>query len=222
MFYLLTAIVAVAIITIVLNSLSIAISCVGKLFNFALLLMLTLVVIYTFSFEKVYYRNNHTIGNYQQLTQLLQQKKWQLADEETQKQMLIVTNRQKKGYLSTRAMDTFPCDQLQQIDRLWSTASNNQFSFTMQSKLMDATEQEITNDDKYDISDLGQLFYKHIGWKISKDNQQRSFTNGANYPNPVGTYSPKACRQKSLDKFLFFGQGVACSQKIYTRLQECQ
>jgi GUN4-like len=70
--------------------------------------------------------------DYIPLRDLLRAAKWQEADEETLKAMLLATNRTEQGWLDPDSLLRFPCLDLHTIDRLWSYYSNGKFGFTAQ------------------------------------------------------------------------------------------
>lgn len=83
----------------------------------------------------IYWHPQHRQENYQQLNQYLNARDWQNSAEETQSLMLKITNREKKKWLSTRAIETFPCNALQKINKLWLDASDNRFGFSIQTQI---------------------------------------------------------------------------------------
>jgi hypothetical protein len=193
-----------------------AVSCLVKTLTFLALIGLTIYLIYFVSYDKLYYRTNHNQGDYQTLTQLLNTQDWKSANQETYQLMLDITNRQKQGWLTTRAIETFPCDQLKKIDQLWLNASDNQFGFTIQAEIVEKIQEKIKNN-KLDFFRLDELIYQAIPWQ--NPNIIKEKIKGY-YPTPIGNDSVKACLENSLDK-LYFGQGQVCYRKVYKRLEEC-
>jgi len=79
--------------------------------------------------------------DYTQLRNLLAAGKWKEADSETNRVMLAVA---KTRGLSWRSgewngnrsnISRFPCSDIQTIDKLWTTASNGRFGFSIQNKI---------------------------------------------------------------------------------------
>lgn len=71
--------------------------------------------------------------DYSQLEALLARRKWKQADEETLHIMKQVVGRvEPEDYLSKEDFESFPCDVLQEIDKLWTKHSNNHFGFSVQ------------------------------------------------------------------------------------------
>jgi hypothetical protein len=73
--------------------------------------------------------------DYSRLRDLLQNKRWREADEETLAVMLRATGREKLGWLDKAAIEQFPCTDLTTIDQLWTTHSNGQFGFSVQHQI---------------------------------------------------------------------------------------
>jgi serine/threonine protein kinase len=73
--------------------------------------------------------------DYINLRNLLAAKKWQEADEETQRVMLKVAGREEKGWLNIKDIEKFPCEDLRTIDQLWVEYSNGSFGFSVQKRI---------------------------------------------------------------------------------------
>jgi hypothetical protein len=67
-----------------------------------------------------------------QLENFLSKHEWQKADDETVRLMLKATNQEKRGYLDDEDIKKIPCANLDKIDGLWRTFSNQQFGFSVQ------------------------------------------------------------------------------------------
>ncbi len=74
-------------------------------------------------------------GDLRKLDQLLSDKKWQEADQETGRVMLKIMNREKQGYLTEDNCRNFPKNELRIIDQLWLKYSNDKFGFSVQKKI---------------------------------------------------------------------------------------
>ena len=94
---------------------------------------------------------------YQQLAELLKAGDWQEADEETAKQMLIVANRSKEGWLDEKSIKEFPCEDLHTIDQLWVDHSQGHFGFSVQERVYQAWggtreyDKQVWNDFHYAV-----------------------------------------------------------------------
>ncbi|MCJ8278751.1 MAG: GUN4 domain-containing protein, partial [Rivularia sp. ALOHA_DT_140] len=98
---------------------------------------------------------------YKQLAKYLMQGEWKEADKETLTVMLKVANRENKGYLDVEAIDNFPCEDLGIIDRLWVSASNGKFGFSVQKDIY----QSLGGKREYNER-IWKNFGKYIGWRI--------------------------------------------------------
>jgi len=98
--------------------------------------------------------------DYKKLYNLLATQKWKEADEETARVMLAITKREKEGYLDTRSINKFPCQDLCTIDNLWVKYSNGQFGFSVQKKIY----QSLGGTKKYDDK-IWQSFGDTVGWR---------------------------------------------------------
>jgi serine/threonine protein kinase len=92
-------------------------------------------------------------ADYKSLQTSLAAGKWKDADEATRKIMLWVCCREQEGCLTVKHLERFPDTDLQTIDRLWTTASNGRFGFSVQ--------QSIYRTGNYDFSDFAET----VGWR---------------------------------------------------------
>jgi serine/threonine protein kinase len=76
-------------------------------------------------------------GNYERLRQYLQQKKWDLADQETHNLLLQRAGKRSysDGVLYPDELSTISCADVVLIDQLWSQASEGQLGLTAQKRL---------------------------------------------------------------------------------------
>ncbi|MDK2410798.1 GUN4 domain-containing protein [Aphanizomenon sp. PH219] len=170
----------------------------------------------------IYWHPQHRQEDYIQLNQYLQAKNWEDAAKETQSVMLKITNRESNNWLSTRAIETFPCEALQNIDNLWLNASENRFGFSVQTKIW---KQENNGQINFNYQ-IDQKFRQKVGWNpenithIESHFQLSTDTPRGYLPKPVGTSLGKAC-VGNLDR-LWFGQAVGCYHKIFIRMNDCK
>ena len=90
----------------------------------------------------------------------LKNKQWQKADEETNRLMLQLGDKDEKGYLSYDDCHNFPKEELRTIDRLWLKYSNNHFGISIQKQIYLEYNQNLD----YDIDSFRGMSNK-IGWK---------------------------------------------------------
>ncbi|HEY9618897.1 MAG TPA: GUN4 domain-containing protein [Crinalium sp.] len=111
--------------------------------------------------------------DYTHLQNLLFNKRWREADEETLALMLKATGRDKAGWLDKAAIAQFPCTDLNTIDQLWVKHSNGQFGFSVQHQIY-------TSLPKPDAA----MFGDRVGWWLPN---MRIFVNYSNL-----TFNPQA------------------------------
>jgi len=73
-----------------------------------------------------------TLGIYENLKNLLEDEKWQEANEETRIVMLKIVGRTQKDFFQEEDIEQFPNSDLETIDRLWRTYSYDRFGFSVQ------------------------------------------------------------------------------------------
>jgi len=100
--------------------------------------------------------------DYQELENLLKEKKWYEADKLTNHLMLKVAKQEESIIFSLDTYDivAFPCEDLQTIDKLWVHYSNSKFGFSIQKKIWLDCGGEI---GKYD-DEVFKEFGTRIGW----------------------------------------------------------
>ncbi|MEM9541314.1 MAG: GUN4 domain-containing protein, partial [Cyanobacteria bacterium P01_E01_bin.42] len=81
--------------------------------------------------------------DYNQLYNLLKNKQWEKADEETVNLIVQVMKNQRKELIYVDDIKKFPCADLFTIDRLWSKFSNHRFGLNIQAKIYKNLEQQI-------------------------------------------------------------------------------
>jgi uncharacterized protein YjbI with pentapeptide repeats len=106
-------------------------------------------------------RSASTHADYRRLEKLLRQGKWQAADRETLAQMLVAADRQKQGWLSAQAIETFPCEDFATIDRIWLKYSDRRFGFSMQKRIWEAVGGKPGTYDRQIALKLGEW----VGWQ---------------------------------------------------------
>ena len=111
---------------------------------------------------------------YDTLHKQLAAREWSSADKETVSLIAELANVSDLEELSPRGILSFPCGELQVIDRLWSTYSEGRFGFSVQVKIYQelggTLETTIGEDQK-----LIQRWGAALGWR-----------SGITEQNPVG------------------------------------
>lgn len=100
------------------------------------------------------------LSSYRHLESLLKAQQWQKADLETLNLMLEARNRQPDDLLSNQDIAYFPCQVINEIDRLWVQYSNGRFGFSTQVKIDE--EQCSKHSDFYPAA--YRCFAEEVGW----------------------------------------------------------
>ncbi|AVQ70751.1 protein kinase [Microcystis sp. MC19] len=100
--------------------------------------------------------------DYRNLEDLLKRQQWKEADEETATVMLQVANRTKEGWLGTKDIDNFPCEDLRTIDQLWLKYSGGKFGFSVQAKIY----RELSGTREYNER-VWNAFGDRVGWRVN-------------------------------------------------------
>jgi hypothetical protein len=98
--------------------------------------------------------------DYTKLQDLLAAGKWEEADKETERVMLAVAKREKEGWIDSRSIDNFPCEDLRTIDQLWVKYSNGRFGFSVQKRIYQSLGGAMNYNGK-----IWEAFYDKIGWE---------------------------------------------------------
>ncbi|MCA2504223.1 MAG: GUN4 domain-containing protein [Microcystis sp. M54BS1] len=114
--------------------------------------------------------------DYTTLRELLQQKKWKEADDITFKLMLESSKHQNqdwtnRDWLSEKAINSFACEDLKIIDRLWSEYSNNQLGLSAQLKFWNDAKNNSTT-----IIEAYRQFAQWVQWILPS-----SISSGSSY-----------------------------------------
>ncbi len=97
---------------------------------------------------------------YINLRDLLKAGNWKEADEETRRVMSAVAKKEKEGWLDTKHIDNFPCEDLRTIDQLWVKYSSGKFGFSVQKKIY----QGLGGTREYN-SEIWRKFRDKVGWE---------------------------------------------------------
>jgi GUN4-like/Caspase domain len=105
--------------------------------------------------------------DYRKLRNLLKAEKWEEADRETLRVMLIAAGQPNNAWPNSKSLKEFPYQDLKAIDQLWVTASNGHFGFSIQTKIYADCGDGL--DDNYSGDLIWQNFCDHVGWRVNKD-----------------------------------------------------
>lgn len=103
---------------------------------------------------------------FQKLESYLAYQQWDQADQETWNLMLMLTNREKEGYLELKDIQKFSCEDLLKIDRLWVEYGNRygfKFGFRIQKQIYVECGGKL--DFSYPSSEVWDRFCDRVAWK---------------------------------------------------------
>ena len=101
--------------------------------------------------------------NYTKLRDLLKDGKWQEADAETTRVMLVVVGKENDGCLSEEDIKNFPCEDIRTIDQLWLNYSQGRFGFSVQNRIYQSLAKDGSSS-----SEIWDKFGDIVGWKQDK------------------------------------------------------
>ena len=102
--------------------------------------------------------------DYSKLENLLKANKWLEADQETWKLMLKVAHREKEKWLDTPHLNSFPLQDLFEVDRLWTKCSNGHFGFSVQKQIW-----ESIGGNYFASDDTWKKFCYLVGWRKNRN-----------------------------------------------------
>lgn len=100
-----------------------------------------------------------TDPKYESLEELLQNQQWKEADQETYRLMITIVGRTEGDYFRDKDLKTFPCEDLQTLDRLWIKYSKGKWGFSVQKRIWEecGSPKIYGNDWK--------KFGERVGWR---------------------------------------------------------
>ncbi|WP_036479107.1 GUN4 domain-containing protein [Myxosarcina sp. GI1] len=104
------------------------------------------------------------VYRYEALQNYLKQKNWLEADRETVRLILSIAGKEKLEDMRPEDIKHLDCSELQIIDRLWLTYSNNHFGFSIQAQIyrdLGGSEQTTIEQNSKLIEQWGDL----LGWR---------------------------------------------------------
>jgi hypothetical protein len=112
----------------------------------------------------------------QQLEKLLQEKKWQSADEKTYEVLLDIANRQAEGNLDRSSIQSLNCSDLTTVNQLWSENSASRFGFKVQQEIYTEIGNNLEADflKKYDPN-LYIQFSDLVRWIQTQEDSQETW-----------------------------------------------
>ncbi|KAB8331758.1 protein kinase [Scytonema tolypothrichoides VB-61278] len=97
-------------------------------------------------------------SDYSNLENLLIDKKWREADEETARVMLKVAGTEEQGWLDVKDINNFPCTDLRTIDQLWVKYSGGHFGFSVQERIWQECGSKVDYETECKLGD-------RVGWR---------------------------------------------------------
>ena len=129
------------------------------------------------------------------LRDLLKAQNFKEADIETRRILLHISNRESVGYLRDEDILNLSCQNLREIDQLWSQYSNGKFGYTAQKKIWkkhginwDSTFTTVRASPYFSVNQISRGFPSEVGWL-------GSLTDYPGEGQSVTTYSGKHFRQ---------------------------
>ncbi|MGF1494001.1 MAG: GUN4 domain-containing protein [Microcoleaceae cyanobacterium] len=117
-----------------------------------------------------------TPENIQVLEQLLQARKWREADLKTYEIMLAVTKRKAVGHLDSPSIESFPCPELQAIDRLWQQESGGLWGLGVQKEIYQRAGNRPSSEESQTYNlDAYVQFNDLVRWIQTSDNGKESW-----------------------------------------------
>jgi myosin heavy subunit len=134
---------------------------------------------------------------YEELNNLLENKKWEDADRKTYQMMLFIADREKEEYLDVENIQQFSCPDFKQIDEYWAKNSNGHFGFKKQKEIWIETGNrlgiEIGEYTKKD-EEAYIRFASRVGWYDEKDKDFLRYSqviDTVNQADPTTKTDPK-------------------------------
>lgn len=150
-------------------------------------------------------------SRYTYLYELLIARKWREADEETEKVMLQIVDREKEGYLDGNSINKLPCEDLQVIDYLWIKYSQGHFGFSVQKRIY----QSLGGTQDFNDVVLNK-FLNRVKWQRQSKKMYQGLTYNLTAPEghlPApwrGKYTQYGMTGWGVDKVKFFSRLDAC------------
>lgn len=162
--------------------------------------------------------------DYTTLRELLQQKKWKEADDITFKLMLASAKYQNpdwknRDWLDEKDINSFACEDLKFIDRLWSEYSNNQLGLSAQLKFWNDAKNNSTT-----IIEAYRQFAQWVQWILPSSTSSGSSyisSDDIKYANPPQGHLPVQITY-SLGEGWSDGGSNTNRHLLYSRFADCR
>ncbi len=107
--------------------------------------------------------------DYTGLRDMMKAGKWREADEETLQLMLRAVGKSPTDIIRSEDYRTFPCTDLQTIDRLWVTYSQGQFGLSVQKRIYVETGNPVDGQLLVRHRENYNQFAERVGWLLDGD-----------------------------------------------------
>jgi GUN4-like/NACHT domain len=114
------------------------------------------------------------ISRHSKLKELLKDKNWEAADQETYRLMITSVGKEEGQRFSSDNFENFPCAELRAIDQLWVSASHGYFGFSVQKKIWEDCLGSTASIDTYDFHALRD-FEERVGWEDGEGEWELSY-----------------------------------------------
>jgi GUN4-like len=141
-------------------------------------------------------------SKYAKLEALLKAGEWEEADQETYRVMIQVVGKEEGQGFSRQDLETFPCEDLLQIDKLWVEASNGHFGFSVQKKIWEQCGSPMSL-----LNDGYKKFITKVGWRKGEDLMNYTVPRFSPLHSPVGELPGEF---RASDYQYFFSRITAC------------
>ena len=100
--------------------------------------------------------------DYKPLAELLYKQQWEKADQETQALMLKASGQEYSAWIDRNAMSSFPCRDLDTIDKLWVKYSRGKFGISVQKRIYLSLGGKRLYDKK-----TWEALGDRVGWRVN-------------------------------------------------------
>jgi chromosome segregation ATPase len=106
--------------------------------------------------------NDRLIDSSDKLASFLKARNWKEANEETARILLRLAEKQSHESLSCEDIKKLPTEELNALDRLWSTYSNGRFSWSVQKQIWE----ELGGQARVYNMQIYEQWSKKVGWRV--------------------------------------------------------
>lgn len=108
-------------------------------------------------------------ARYQMLATYLSQREWKQADQLTYRLMITTVGKEVGQWFSSKDLETFPCEDLRTLDKLWVQYSQGKWGFSVQKTIWEECGSPMDDNEDWD------KFGDRVGWR--KDGNWLSYSD---------------------------------------------